>query len=299
LAYPSVTFTEILSASTRQELEQFTALLQGYLSQQHKEDGSHEDVTADTLETTGAAEIGGALTVADTLTVDGELSVQAAVGNLGTHQGPGIKYYTSAADTNGLREWHEFVDTTGTILGSRFIVYDASGDRTCGGWRWNNARTAYEFVPDSTSKADRTMSLGSPTDGSRGGYWHDLHVEDAYVFFRVRVGAGISAAAVGQFFSKAPSVTGGAGATAIKASLTSEGSLMVVSGHTSTGAKRFTDLVLVLGSDTTGASVVGTSREVNTPATRTYSVSGETLSLSLSGTDVYTVRVTGMGGDDS
>lgn len=69
MAWPSVTFPMILTPETRQELEQLCALLQGYLAQQHKDDGSHGDITADSLEVSGNAEIGGDLTVEGDVTL--------------------------------------------------------------------------------------------------------------------------------------------------------------------------------------------------------------------------------------
>lgn len=63
MAWPSVTWGNLLPAAVRQELEQFAALLQGYLSSQHKDDGSHSDITADSVTT-------------ETLTVTGEVVVE-------------------------------------------------------------------------------------------------------------------------------------------------------------------------------------------------------------------------------
>jgi hypothetical protein len=45
MPYPSLTFAELLENSTRVELEQFVSLLQGYLSAQHNDDGSHTAIT--------------------------------------------------------------------------------------------------------------------------------------------------------------------------------------------------------------------------------------------------------------
>jgi hypothetical protein len=53
VAYPAVTFGEILQTATRQELEQFAALVQGYLSQQHDENGRHTSITGASVTLTG------------------------------------------------------------------------------------------------------------------------------------------------------------------------------------------------------------------------------------------------------
>jgi hypothetical protein len=61
MPYPSLTFAAMLQSATRQELEQFVSLLQGYLSVEHKETGEHRNISADTiasvLSPTGTGEI--------------------------------------------------------------------------------------------------------------------------------------------------------------------------------------------------------------------------------------------------
>lgn len=98
----------------------------------------------------------------------------------------------------------------------------------------------------------------------------------------------------GNFYGNKSSVTGGAGATTIYSNCGPEGSLFVVSGFFITSGQRFVDLVLVLGAVTT-APVVVSSQNYNSPPTRTYTNTGETIKVELSGTDTYTVFVTGMG----
>lgn len=120
---------------------------------------------------------------------------------------------------------------------------------------------------------------------------HRLKVRGA-----VAVGDFDNDTGVGVLFAHKPTVTGGAGATAIASNKGSEGSLVVVAGQFSN--KRFTDLVLFSASGTT-ATVIGSATDLNTPATRTYAVSGAALTLSLTGTDAYTVRVTGLGSDEN
>lgn len=62
MAYPSVTFRDILSASTLTELDQFCSLLQGYLNTQHNADGSHRAITAESVSADGAGTFGGDVT---------------------------------------------------------------------------------------------------------------------------------------------------------------------------------------------------------------------------------------------
>lgn len=52
----SLNLPDLLSPSTREELEQFVSQLGGYLDEEHAEDGSHGAVTLDTLATKDTAE---------------------------------------------------------------------------------------------------------------------------------------------------------------------------------------------------------------------------------------------------
>ncbi len=177
MSYPSVTFTEMLSNATRAELEFFASLLQGYLSQEHNEDGEHTDISAESIEVEDGVEVGGDLTVTGDADIDG-VHIGAA-GNSGNGM-IGVRLRTAATGTNLIRRF-DLVSDIASIIGARMLAYDASGDRDMGGWRWNNGRTAYEFMPDPTTKADRTVSLGSPTDGSQGGWWHDGYIDALYL----------------------------------------------------------------------------------------------------------------------
>lgn len=47
MPYPSLTFAQLLENATRQELEQFVSLLQGYLSEQHDDTGAHTTITVE------------------------------------------------------------------------------------------------------------------------------------------------------------------------------------------------------------------------------------------------------------
>jgi hypothetical protein len=196
VAYPSVTFTEMLSNATRAELEQFTALLQGYLSAEHNEDGEHTDISAESIEVSGDAEVTGDLTVTGDADIDG---VHIGAAGNSTNGMIGVRLRTAATDTNLIREFHVVSDIA-SVVGARLMFYDASGDRDMGGWRWNNGRTAYEFSPDPTTKADRTVSLGSPTDSSQDGWWDDAYISSLYL------GSQTSPAA-GQWTTYSPSWT--------------------------------------------------------------------------------------------
>jgi len=75
MAFPSVTWSQLLEPGARQEAEQFAALVQGYLSVQHKDDGSHGDITADSLTVTGDATIDGDITGGADLTIAGDAAI--------------------------------------------------------------------------------------------------------------------------------------------------------------------------------------------------------------------------------
>jgi len=98
----------------------------------------------------------------------------------------------------------------------------------------------------------------------------------------------------GNAFAVRTSVAGSS-ATTIKSNTGSEGALYIVSGLFTN--KRFCDIVISMGA-TLSPVVVSNTAEVNTPATRTYTVSGENLQLTLSGSDTYTIYVTGFGSNE-
>jgi hypothetical protein len=79
MAWPSVTWGNLLTPGARQEAEQFAALLEGYLSIQHNDDGSHGDITADTITTTGAATFGGDITGESNLLIEGDATIDGSL----------------------------------------------------------------------------------------------------------------------------------------------------------------------------------------------------------------------------
>lgn len=104
MPYPSLTFANLLESATRTELEQFVSLLQGYLSEQHKDDGSHSAVTADSVDVSGDATVGGDLDVDGTVTADADGS-PVQIGATGS--GPGIDIDNETAGTS---HWRLFAD---------------------------------------------------------------------------------------------------------------------------------------------------------------------------------------------
>ena len=98
----------------------------------------------------------------------------------------------------------------------------------------------------------------------------------------------------GRISAKMTTVTGGAGATIIHRGLGSVGYFILVSGVGPSGIGRFVDLVYGTGGTATPTTLASSTGGTSAP-TRTYSLSAEKLSLSLSGGDAWTVTTTGLG----
>lgn len=67
-----VVFRERLPQEVLDELDQHNATLSGYLDEQHKEDGSHGNITADSVAVTGGVTAGGDVTAEGNATFNGE-----------------------------------------------------------------------------------------------------------------------------------------------------------------------------------------------------------------------------------
>ena len=76
MPFPATTWGRLLEPGARQEAEQFAALLQGFLSEQHKDTGAHSAITADSIDVTGD------VTVGEDVIVSGEV----VVGNVTVNQ---------------------------------------------------------------------------------------------------------------------------------------------------------------------------------------------------------------------
>lgn len=179
-----------------EELDSLVARIVGSWNIEHKPDGSHKSVNADSIVSTGDIDAGGELTatgedehlVGGPLSVDDDVYIGPAGNNSEAHVG--VRLRTSApSGSDATREFH-LVSDNASSLGARFWAYDKSGDRDMGGWRWNNADTAYEFLPDRTTATDRTMRLGSPLSIGRQDYWPEAYVEDLYLGRGADVPAG-------------------------------------------------------------------------------------------------------------
>lgn len=74
MSYPDYNDLSAFTPSQQIQIQQFVSYLKGYLSAQHKDDGSHGDVTADSLHIVKGAATTGSGSSTGTLTVDGAVT---------------------------------------------------------------------------------------------------------------------------------------------------------------------------------------------------------------------------------
>lgn len=176
MPYPNGTYiNQIQDPAVRAELQQFYSLLQGYLSAQHKDDGSHAAVTADSVADAGdltaaTAEITGAITAEASRIAIGDISVPPPI----TEGVTGIDLKTP----QGLSHW-----TVGTIDAPTserdFVFIDRLGSLTA--FLVRQASGVYSLMPGTTS----VLNLGLNGLGTRIG---DIYV-DGGVHERARAAA--------------------------------------------------------------------------------------------------------------
>ena len=162
MPFPSGTYIlQIGDGATRAELEQFYSLLAGYLSKEHKDDGSHSAVTAD------AVDVSGNLSVDGTITADADGS-PVIIGE--TVSGPGIDINRTVSGV--LTNWRIFADVSS---GSPMLAIKDVGQvadaslldiiRTVAG-----AAPEYTFRPHSSA---HQLKLGANSSGQR---WAEVNV---------------------------------------------------------------------------------------------------------------------------
>lgn len=167
MAYPSLTFANLLDNATRAELEQLISLLQGYLSVEHHEDGSHGDVTADSLVVSGDVSIEGDLIGDGDASFDGNVTADAdgspaILGNFGGGFGSGI----DALD--GTHSRWQITAVDGTSPTRRLQFRDVlNGSQTyafqLGSYTGGTGVINYSVVPESVTG----LSLGENSIGKR------------------------------------------------------------------------------------------------------------------------------------
>jgi hypothetical protein len=159
MPYPSLTFANLLDNATRQELEQFVSLLQGYLSQEHDEEGAHGDVTATSLTVSGDVTGEGDGSFDGTVTADADGTPIVLAADAAT--GPGVQI------TNGTTsDWRLVASTASRTFSIRDVleVTDVA--------MLDIVRTglsAYDVRPHSSAI---TLTLGTNTSGQR---WSEVN----------------------------------------------------------------------------------------------------------------------------
>lgn len=114
MSFPAFNDVADFSAPQQTQLQQHDSYLQGYLGVQHKDDGSHGDVTADSLHLVKGNPTTGTATGSGNLTVDGTTTVSAVSGSTLVLTGPPI---TASAVTNAIGSILTAQSPTGNVQG--------------------------------------------------------------------------------------------------------------------------------------------------------------------------------------
>lgn len=119
MPYPSLTFAQLLDNATREELEQFVALLQGYLSSEHKDDGSHSDLTADSVTVAGDVTATGDGSFDGTVTADAD-GMAVVIGDVSDDTGISAPGISLARDTTS--HFALMADRPNSLAGAAALV---------------------------------------------------------------------------------------------------------------------------------------------------------------------------------
>lgn len=157
-----VVFRERLPQEVLDELDQHNATLSGYLDEQHKEDGSHGDVTADSVVVANEVTAGGAGTFGGDLTAwAGDPSRECALGDL-------LKYnpLVVSSDCVGLKIGSvEGYDSGAPVPGPPWFLLTTSQ----GVWP---GRRVLAFVDGNQSDSHRTVAAALYYVPDGGGFGH-------------------------------------------------------------------------------------------------------------------------------
>ena len=119
MAYPNVTFREFLDGATLQELEQFAALLQGFLQNEHKSNGSHKSITGNALTLTADTDSGAAGGVS---AVDGTFSGDVSIGDALTVTGAFI--HDGLLNQDAVKDDPSGINSTATNWGAATLGFE-------------------------------------------------------------------------------------------------------------------------------------------------------------------------------
>jgi hypothetical protein len=185
MSWPRVTFRSELPPTTRKELDLNNARLRGWQSNEHKSNGSHADITADSLVVTGDAEFEGPVTLDDDLTVTGDttLTGDATVHNLDVlgylSLVKGLALVSTAARTTlaisgntsigalgGTNPWEPFTVMLVTSAASTPVLFEIrpSITNTFGAFFWlvNTSANSFSIIHRSGSVAMASARINCP-----------------------------------------------------------------------------------------------------------------------------------------
>jgi hypothetical protein len=176
MPFPAFNSVQEFTAMAGNQIQQFTAYLTGFLQFQHKDDGSHGAVTADSVAITGALTVGGATTGTGAATYNANVKAKdVEIGDVGSANptdgvlGPGMRIY----DTTGTTPAYDLASSQ--VISSNYqaltlmergggfvplqIVRDISG-------------SAYWMGPGKDSPVTHPVDLGTAfyASGARGKY---------------------------------------------------------------------------------------------------------------------------------
>lgn len=180
MAYPGFNNTGVFTPNQQREIEQFVSYLMGYLSAQHKDDGSHAAITADSMTATGA--VSGST---GTFTGGNVRASDVEIGNIGTSVGtdtligPGVRIY----DTDKSTIRYEIVNSGVGTLRQLRVQDTARGYVPIEvGWEMT---TGYWLGPGKDTAIAQNCYLGSPFYGTNRGVWTAAYTQNGY-FERLR-----------------------------------------------------------------------------------------------------------------
>lgn len=275
MAWPGGTWlNQIADWAIRQELEQYYALVVGWLSHEHKEDGSHAAITADSITTTGNITADGTGTfdgnvIAD---ADGSPATIGAVGSgtsldslvpiAGIDLNPSSAIYPRVAMAVGRSSFKELVWQWWDATNGWLTPLQLRDDTSLGG---------FSFKPGPNTNGFKGVYLGSSTDGGAGGYWAAAYAKKFY--------RSDYTAAQGEWTSYTPTWDSQLGTPV------TVGNATITGRYTQVGKIVFFDIVWSFGS--TSAQGAGNIFRWSLPVTANDTTGAFTAWLTDSGTQHY------------
>ena len=153
MSFPTLTNPEWLENATREELEALISQIQGYLNIEHKSDGSHEHVTADSVTVNETATgAGGTVSAEKNITADSDGTLPVSIGS--HTEGAGINFgdqwqviaATASSPGSGsdheLQFWHREIQSANPVFSLVYVSAQAAWtvlSRGVGGMRFGTS----------------------------------------------------------------------------------------------------------------------------------------------------------------